>query len=219
MWAWLDALTLRLDTGRYLADPANGQIALTIVLLATASTLVGQSVVLVINRVRGWGLLFALASNAVMVLAAYIGMGLLLWLLGVIFAEGQTVPALGVAMIVMVSVSPQAFNFLGAIPLLGPLVTRLTSVWGLLITFLAAHQLYPVSIWGAAGLTLAAWLGMLGASTLIAPGYATLRDRVWRRATGRELYADSSHLLDEATIEGSIADLNGPDIRLDEGDR
>lgn len=216
MWVWLDALALRLDAGRYLADPAAWQIALTIAFVATVSTLIGQSVVLVINRVRGAGLLFALGTNLLMLLAAYVAMGLVLWLLGVIFADGAAIPAAGIAASVMITVAPQTFNFLGAIPLLGPLIMRLTSVWGLLIMFMLTQQIYPVSIGGAAGLTLAAWLGMLGLATVVTPRITALRDAVWTRRTGRELYADSSHLLDEARVEGSIADLNGPEIRLDE---
>jgi hypothetical protein len=190
---WLAGLRLDPDVGA--VAPGRAWIpVITIAVVAAVATMVGQSVVLFANRVRGWALGFSLLVSILGVLGTHLAEGLILWGLGtLIFTEPRT--PIEVTKVVILSSAPLAFGFLTAIPLLGPAINRLLSVWSLLVLWAVVSTIYAAGPWAAAGMVLAAWLGMLLLGQLLGPVLAGLRDRVWRAVTGRPLHPDTSFLL------------------------
>lgn len=88
---WLAALRLDPDVAAVLTGDSSWIPAITIAVVAAISTLIGQSVVLFVNRVRRWALAFSLLVSIVGVLGSHLLEGLILWGLGtLIFAEPRT---------------------------------------------------------------------------------------------------------------------------------
>ncbi|WP_432558332.1 hypothetical protein [Granulicoccus sp. GXG6511] len=192
---WLAALRLDPDVATVLAPATSWFPVIVIAVVAGIALVAGQSVVLLANQVRRWALVFSLVFAIAGILASHFLEGLLLWALGnLIFTEPWT--ALEIVKVVILSSAPMAFGFLTAIPLLGPALNRLLSVWSLVVLWAVVAATFRAGPWPAAALVLAAWLGMLLLGNLLGPELARLRDRVWRRVTGRPLHLDTNFLLE-----------------------
>ncbi|WP_425308434.1 hypothetical protein AADG42_06650 [Ammonicoccus fulvus] len=193
-----NALRFSPDVTIVLAPETSWVPLILIAVGAAAATLVGQSVVLLANRIRRWALVISLLFATIGILATHAVEGLLLWGLGqLIFPEPWT--ALEITKVVVLSSAPLVFGFLTAIPLLGPAINRLLSVWSLLVLWAIVAATFQVGFWAAAGLVLVAWLGTLLVGNLLGPLLASTRDRIWRRVTGRPLHLDTTFLLEMVT--------------------
>lgn len=192
---WLAGLRLDPDVSAVLDADGSWVPVITIAVVAAMATMIGQSVVLFINRVRRWALVFSLLVSIVGVLGTHLLEGLILWGLGTLIFDQPRTP-LEVTKAVILSSAPLAFGFLTAMPLLGPAINRLLSVWSLLVLWAVVAALYPSGPWAAAGMVLAAWLGMLLFGQLLGPALASLRDWIWRAINGRPLHPDTTFLLE-----------------------
>lgn len=192
---WTAALRLDPDVAAVLAPASSWLPVLVIAVAAAISMLIGQSVVLFVNRVRRWALVFSLAFAVLGVLGSHLLEGLLLWGLGRLVADDPW-SALEIVKVVVLSSAPLGFGFLTAIPLLGPGINRLLAVWSLLVLWAVVGATFNSGPWAAAGLVLAVWLATLLLGNLLGPGLARLRDRLWRQLTGRPLHLDTTFLLE-----------------------
>ncbi|MDO5500107.1 MAG: hypothetical protein Q4F67_10570 [Propionibacteriaceae bacterium] len=200
---WLAALRLDPDVASVLDPHTTWFSVIAIAVVAGIATMAGQSVILFVNRIRGWALVFSLLFAIAGILASHLLEGLLLWALAsMVFAEPRSV--LEIVKVVILSSAPHAFQFLTAIPLLGPALDRLLSVWGLLVVWAVAWLVFPAGPWAAAALVLVAWLGMLLIGNILGPVLAGLRDRIWRAVTGRPLHLDTLFLLE--LVDGANGD-------------
>lgn len=192
---WLTALRLDPDVVAVMDADTSWFPVITIAVLAAVATMVGQSVVLFVNRVRRWALGFSLLFAIAGILGSHLLEGLLLWGLGnLAFPEPWSV--LQIVKVVILSSAPQVFQFLTAIPLLGPAISRLLSVWSLAVLWAVVGVTFRSGPWAAAALVLVAWLGMLLLGNLLGPALAGLRDLIWRRVTGRPLHLDTTFVLE-----------------------
>lgn len=192
---WLAGLRLDPDVAAVLTGDGSWVPVIAIAVAAAISTLIGQSVVLFVNRVRRWALAFSLLVSIVGVLGSHLLEGLILWGLGTLIFQEPWTP-LDVTKVVILSSAPLVFGFLTAVPLLGPAINRLLSIWSLLVLWAVVAALYPSGLWATAGMVLAAWLGMLLLDQLLGPALASLRDRSWRAVSGRPLHPDTNFLLE-----------------------
>ncbi|WOP18185.1 hypothetical protein [Raineyella sp. LH-20] len=219
---WLDALTLRLDVVRASAGPLGHTAAILVAVGACVSILLGRSVVLAVNRMRRGGMVFVMALNFVTLVLTYALLGLLVWVTGVLMI-GSHVPAEQVVWAVLWACSPLVLGFATAIPVLGPAIDRALMAWSLLILWSIIRDLYATTLWRSGAIALGTFLAVWALSAVYSPLLARIRDVLWRRATGRPLYDSSRYVLEQATIEGSEADLNGwliePDRAQHEPDR
>lgn len=195
-----NALRFSPDVAIVLAPQTSWIPVILIAVGAAAATLAGQSVVLLANRIRGWGLVISLLFATIGILATHAAEGLLLWGLGHLIFPGSWT-ALEITKVVVLSSAPLVFGFLTAIPLLGPAISRLLSVWSLLVLWSIVGATFGAGFWAAAGLVLGAWLGTLLLGNLLGPLLASARDRIWRRVTGRPLHLDTSFLLELVTSD------------------
>ena len=191
---WLAALRLDPDVARVLDPSTTWFTVIVIAVLAAIATMIGQAVVLFVNQVRRWALGFSVAVAIAGILGSHLLEGLLLWgLASVAFTEPWT--AWQIFKVVILSSAPHVFQFLTAIPLLGPAINRLLSIWGMLMLWAVVWATFGTGPWASATLVLIAWLGMLLIGNLLGPLLAGARDRIWRAATGRPLHLDTSFLL------------------------
>lgn len=192
---WWAALRLDPDVTSVLAPGASWVPVILIALVAAVATLLGQSVVLFVNRIRRWQLVFSLLFVVLGVLGSHLMEGVLLWGLSHLVLD-DPFTVLEVTKVVILSSAPFAFAFLTAIPLLGPGLNRLLSIWSLLVLWAVVAATFEAGPWAAAGLVLVSWVGKLVLGNLSGPVLAGLRDRLWRRMTGRPLHMDTNFLLE-----------------------
>lgn len=119
--------------------PRNHRLALTIVILAVLSHVLGSAVILLINRARLPILVLALFIDGISVVAGYyfwtftilkIGQ----WLKPIDPTYGDLLSPIGFAY------APQVLNFLTLIPFLGRPIELVLSVWSLLAVIVAVRQ-------------------------------------------------------------------------------
>lgn len=203
---WVDAMGLQLDVAEMITHPQGETAAVLVALGACISTLLGRSAVLAVNRMRRWGLLFALALNVVTIVLSYAVVGVLVWAAGSLWLSGA-VDARDVAWAVVWAASPLVLGFATLIPVLGPGIDRGLTVWSVLILWSIIDDLYGTSGLVGGAVALGAWLLAWLLRSIYAPQLARVRDWVWRRATGRPLYDSARYILDQASIDGSASAL------------
>lgn len=212
--AWGQAVTLHPGVAATLDDPGTWATGIAVAAVAGVSLMVGRSVVLAINRVRGPGLVYALVFSMLTSALYFVAQGLIVWGLGQILLDTD-VPATAMARVVLLSSAPLWFGFLTAVPLLGSVFDKALSLWSLLALWRITSDAYATSGWLSGGIALAAFGLTALLSSLLRPLVARARDTFWRRSTGRSLHASAAFLLAAADIDGSEADINGPDALID----
>ena len=118
--------------------PKTHRIALTIVLLAALSHLLGSAVILLINRASGLVLLLALLVDGLSVVAGYYVWTFIIlkigqWLKPIDPTYGDLLSPIGFAY------APQVLNVLTLIPLLGRPIELILAVWSLLAVIVATR--------------------------------------------------------------------------------
>ena len=176
------------------ANPSANWLVAGVVFLAGASTLLGQSVVLFVNRVRRGRFLFSLALNGVMYIISYLAWGAMIALVGrFLFSDP---PAWGsVIRLVGLSTAPLIFGFFILIPWMGPFIGRVLNVWGFLILLSAVEFGFQIGFWQALLCVGLGWLLMLALHRAVGRPIVALRNRLWRRVIGSSLDASTEDLL------------------------
>lgn len=137
--------------------PTSRRLALSIVLLAAFSHLLGSAAILLINRVTGWSLLIALLVDGLSVITGYylwtwmilkIGQ----WLKPIDPTYGDLLTPIGFAY------APQVLNVLTLIPLFGRPIELLLAIWSLLAVILATREGLDISTRRATLICLLSWV-------------------------------------------------------------
>lgn len=177
-------LALRLDPEIFALVQSSRQgivVALIVVLLAAVSEAVGQSIVLLINRVRPWRFVLA---QAIAILSNIIGYALwafVIWL-AVWFVFGVREPVVATFAVVGLAYAPQLFAFFEMMPWLGNTFGLLLSLWSMAAVVVAIQSGMELALWQAALTGLISW--------------ATIQ--VFRRSLGKPIYALGRYIQHEA---------------------
>lgn len=136
--------------------PRNHRLALTIVILAALSHVLGSAVILLINRARLPILVLALLIDGISVVAGYYFWTFTILKIGQWFKPidptyGDLLSPIGFAY------APQVLNFLTLIPFLGRPIELVLSVWSLLAVIVAVRQGVDISTLRAASICLIGW--------------------------------------------------------------
>lgn len=174
--------------------PLSLEIAVTAAAFAGASTLLGDSVVLFLNRVRGWRFAITLSINALGFVLLYSLQALVIAILGPLVL-GYSPGLLAVVKGVMLSTAPMIFGVLVLIPYLGPAIARVLQVWGLLALWLVVQVLFHTDPWSALLVTGIGWVVMQVLSWTLARPVSWIGDRIWRLATGKPAMMTGRDLL------------------------
>lgn len=167
----------------FTTHPLTLAVAATVAALAGASTLLGNSVVLFLNRVRGWRFAVTVLLNGVAMVLLYVLQALVIWAIGPLIV-GSSPPLLTVLRAVMLATAPMVFGFLGLIPYAGPGITRLLQAWGVLTLWQVVAIIFPGGLLGSLSVTLAGWGVMQLLSWSLSRPVAWVGDRIWRILTG-----------------------------------
>lgn len=132
------------------------RIAQTIVILAAISNILGNAVILLINRVGISMFVLALILNGISVLLGYYFWTFTIWKIGDRF-KPRHVSYQELLVPIGFAYAPQVFNFLTLIPLLGIPIQLVLSVWSLLAVIVAVRQGLDISNFWAAVICLIGW--------------------------------------------------------------
>jgi hypothetical protein len=177
-----------------------------VAVLAGASTLLGQSVVLFVNRVRGARFAFSLFVNGILLMIGYMVFALVIWLVGWLALDG-TPTISDMIRGVMLGTAPLVFGFLVLIPYLGPALGRVLSVWSFLIVWGVVKYSYGVDLWVALAVAAVGWLALLLLSNTIGRPVVWLRNRIWQMVTGSPLDVTAQDILITYAVGKSAANL------------
>ncbi len=193
--ALLGVWTLDAENTRWLADDANASwVAITIAILAGASTLLGNSVVLFLNRVRGVRFAISLLFNGLGFVVLYAVQALIIALVGYL-VTGERLDVGMAIWAVLLATAPLVFGFFELIPYLGPGIARLLQAWGLIALWVIVEVLYGVNHWTALLIVGVGWGAMQVVSWLLARPMAALGRVVWRLTTGLPTMVTAQDLL------------------------
>ncbi|NJL05292.1 MAG: hypothetical protein HC911_10430 [Chloroflexaceae bacterium] len=167
---------------------------LTIVFISGISLLIGQSVILFVNRVSPQRFLLSLVMSGFMQIVSIILWATVVFLAGDILFSARP-RFVDVLNIVMLSTAPFVFGFLVLIPYAGMFVYRLLNAWSFIIAVGAIRFTYNVG-WGNA--LLAVGLGWIFAYLLtitVGRPVIALRNRIARQVVGTSLDARPKEIL------------------------
>lgn len=203
VWEFMDSVgralrgvwALDAENTRWLADDPNASwIAITIAILAGASTLLGNSVVLFLNRVRGARFALSLVFNGVGFVVLYTVQALIIALVAYL-VTGQALDLGRSTWVVLLATAPLVFGFFELIPYLGPGIARILQAWGLIALWVIVEVRYQVSHWTALLIVVVGWAVMQLVSWLLARPMAALGRTVWRLTTGLPTMVTANDLL------------------------
>ncbi len=184
-------LSLRLDPSIYglLRDKTQGvYYAALIVLLAGLSESLGQSVVLLLNRVRPRRFVLALSITTVSNVFGYLLWSLTIWSVGILLTQKEQ-DFREVAVVVGLAYAPQIFAFFELTPYLGNLIWGVLSLWSMLAIVVALHYGLGLEPWQALLVSALGWVVMQALRRTV--GWPILRLLSWlqHRAAGVPLTA------------------------------
>jgi hypothetical protein len=136
--------------------PKTNRIAVTIVILAAISHVLGSAIILLINRAPLSILVFALMIDGISVVAGYYFWTLTIWKIGQ-GLKRQTLTYQDLLIPIGFAYAPQVLNFLTVIPLLGRSIEVILAVWSLLAVIVAVRQGLDISTNWAAVICLVGW--------------------------------------------------------------
>lgn len=176
------------------AYPQSRWILLTVALIGGASLLLGQSVILFVNRVRPGRFALSLLLNGIVFTLSLAIWAVAIWLTGRLLFPND-IPLGTVIRMVALGAAPYTFGFLVLLPYAGNFVGRVLAVWSFLvvlagITFLAGGRFWPALVCVGLG-----WGLVTVMSATIGKPVIALRNRVWQRVAGTSLDATVQDIL------------------------
>ncbi len=172
-----------------------------IVFLAGASTLLGHSAVLFINRVRKNRFVISLLVNGLIFIVSYVVWGVVVWLTG--FVLFSVNPPLGQFIrMVGLSTAPLVFGFFILIPWMGPFIGKLLNIWSFLILLAIVENQFQIGFWGALLCVGLGWLASLALNNTIGRPVMALRNKIFQIVTGSKM---------ETTAEDILLHFSGAD--------
>lgn len=190
-------MMLTLDSGAadwFRSYPLSLQVSATVAALAGMSTLLGNSVVLFLNRIRGWRFVVTLLLNGVAMIGLYVLQAAVIAVVGPLIL-GSSPGLLPIVRGVMLATAPMVFGFLGMIPYLGPAITRLLQAWGVLTLWVAVAAVFHAGFVSSLLITVIGWGLMQLLSWSLSRPVTWIGDRIWQLITGKPALMTGRDLL------------------------
>jgi hypothetical protein len=177
-------------------NPQSRLIILVIAILGGAGLLLGQSVILFVNRVRPARFALSLLLNGIVFTISLLVWGVAIWLIGRIVFTNE--PQFGLVIrLVGLSAAPYVFGFLVLIPYLGEFIYRVLSVWSSVIAAGATAYSFQVGWWPAFLVVGLSWLAIWAMSNTIGRPVLAARNKVWQAAAGTTMEARVTDILQQ----------------------
>ncbi len=188
------------------ANPNSRWLVLGVVFLAGMSTLLGQSVVLFVNRVRRGRFAMSLVLNGFIYIVSYFVWGVTIALIGLLIFPSSP-DGWAIVRMVGLSTAPLIFGFFILIPWMGPFIGKILNIWGFLILVSVVEFGFQVGLWRALIVVGIGWLLMTLLTNFIGKPVIALRNKIWHMVAGTSLDADTQDLLLQFSRSGDAPAL------------
>jgi hypothetical protein len=174
--------------------PESRWVVLTIAVLGGAGLLLGQSVILFVNRVRPARFALSLLLNGFVFAISLAVWAVAIWLVGLLLFPAE--PRLGTVMrLVGLSAAPYVFGLFVLIPYLGEFIYRVIGVWSAVIAAGATAFSFQVGWWPAFLVVGLSWILITVLSSTVGRPVLRLRNRAWQKVAGTSLDASVADIL------------------------
>lgn len=191
----LNALTFNPELLRLVEGyPGSLSLIFGVPFVAGASLLVGQSVILFVNRVRPGRFLASLILSGFLFTINLLVWGTSIWLISRIVFDVPATWNMSVRLILLTA-APMIFGFFVLMPYLGQLINRLLYVWSLLITLQLVGLQYQTNLFQTLVIVGLGWLLMMLLTATIGRPVVWVRNRLVRRVVGSSLDATPQDIL------------------------
>lgn len=187
--------------------PDSGWVILMVAILGGASLLIGQSVILFVNRVRPGRFLVSLLVNGLVFAIGLIIWALAIWITGRLLFPND-IPFSIVVRLVGLGAAPYLFGFLVLVPYMGNFIGRVLSVWSFLVVLAGITVLAGGNFWIALVCTGIGWLLITVMSVTIGRPIVALRNRLFKTVTGTSLDASVADILTSYATDERPAGTN-----------
>ncbi|NTU83371.1 MAG: hypothetical protein HGA45_29045 [Chloroflexales bacterium] len=174
--------------------PNAGWVIALIAILGGASLLIGQSVILFVNRVRPARFAVSLLVNGLVFTISLILWAAFIWLTGKVLFP-NSIPFRTVMRMVGLGAAPYLFGFLVLVPYMGNFIGRVLAVWSFLVVLAGVTYLANGTLWPALVCVGIGWLLVTVMSLTIGRPIVALRNRVFKAVTGTSLDASVADIL------------------------
>jgi hypothetical protein len=176
------------------APPGQASVlVVTVAILAGASQLMGQSVVLFINRVSPRRFMLSLLLYGFVFGISLLGWALTTWLVGLLF--GRSEPLWLVGRMVLLGSAPYILGALVLVPYAGPLIGRIIAVWSFIVTLGMLQFTYQTTWLQALLMVGTGWLLLVALTATIGRPVVALRNWFFRTTVGASLDTSTSDIL------------------------
>ncbi|MBK8051394.1 MAG: hypothetical protein IPK16_32445 [Anaerolineales bacterium] len=175
-------------------SPYSFWLVLGVMFLAGVSTLLGQSVILFINRVRRGRFVVSLVTNGLLFVVQYVVWGIVIGIVGRFIFQFEPQPG-AIVRLVGLSTAPLVLGFLVLIPYLGAFIGKLLNVWVFLIQVVIITEAFHTGFWRGVIAVGAGWLIMLLMTNTIGKPVVRMRNFFWKRVTGTPMEATAQDIL------------------------
>jgi hypothetical protein len=174
--------------------PESRWVVLVIAMLGGAGLLLGQSVILFVNRVRPARFALSLLLNGIVFAISLAVWGLAIWLIGILLFPAE--PTMGTVMrLVGLSAAPYVFGLFVLIPYLGEFIYRVLGAWSAVIAAGVTAYSFQVGWWPAFLVVGLSWFAITALSNTIGRPVLALRNRAWQTVAGTSLDASVADIL------------------------
>lgn len=202
MWVGtIEAMKLNPRAFEYvMAGNGSGWVILAIAILGGASLLLGQSVILFVNRVSPGRFMLSLLMNGIIFTLSLMVWALAIWLTSRVLFPNQ-IPFLTVLRLVGLGAAPYVFGFLVLLPYAGNFIGKVLSVWSFLVVLAGLTVLARGHFGAALVCTALGWLLITVMSATIGRPIINARNKVWKQLTGADLDASVQDILTQFATE------------------
>lgn len=198
---------LRLDPDAYrtiLAAPNGWKLALAVLLVASLSYTVGQSVILFANRVNRRHFIFALAISTLSLAISVLFWAGSIWLSAAVLSDiRQSFEQILTA--VAISFAPLLFGFLILLPYLGNIAFVVLRIWVFLAIIVGVSVTFQFGFWEALLCSILGWavLELLARIPLLQ--IKRLSNWLWSLSTGTEKQLETGEIVTQFVYQANLA--------------
>ena len=205
---------LRMDPDAFRAavvQPGGVQLAIAILFLGGVSVTLGQSVVLLANRIGRRRFILSLVVFAGMFVLGVVIWASSIWLLADLVFDAQQ-PFSHVITVVALSYAPYLIGFLILLPYLGNIINIALRIWVFLAVLVAVSALYQFNFWEALVAAVLGWILIELVTHLKFLHTEQIEDWVWRITTGTRKELQPQEMVDryvessKRTVSESMAE-------------
>jgi hypothetical protein len=191
---------LRLDPAAFVAmnSPGTGLLAATILFLAGVSEMLGQSVVLLANRVKPGRFVLSLLLNGILFIVSAFVWGFTIWGIATLVFHVNK-PFTDVMKAVALAYAPVLFSFFTLLPYMGTFINRVLSVWSFLAILVALNAIMGLNLTQALACALFGFIFLLALKLTLGRPFVALERWIQHATAGVSSTVEVKDLVEKIT--------------------